>query len=399
MLRSKNLTIVLSVLVAIAMWFYVMIVENPPTSERITGVPVELLNVGTLTQRDLVISWGDNVHVDVIVRGTKSDISRYRDQIIATVNVVGYNAEEHFIAVQATLPDSLTLVEVRPARIRVNIENLVSSVKPVVISFTGEAEHNTEPGTITQQPEQIEVTGPQSLVDAVSFISVEMPYSQINREGSAFMAQAIPIDADGETVQRVRLSSDTVSVQVTLYDVREVPLMVEIIGVPDQRYEIAGLEVPETIKIRGNRADLAEIEYIEAEPVDISGVEITSDLPVVPILPPGVEIASGSYNIHVGVVIRGISNRSFEYESQKIEIRGLPEGYNAFINTPSVSLKAAGTAAILEASLEEEFILYIDAEGKEAGVHLVPVVAEHDKALISLEIIPNEVQITINEDL
>jgi len=151
--------------------------------------------------------------------------------------------------------------------------------------------------------------------------------------------------------------------------------------------------------IRGNRDALAEIGFIEAEPIDIGGVEITSDLPVIPRLPSGVEVASGSYNIHVGIVIRGISSKSFEYEPQDIEIRGLGEGYKAYINTPTLSIRVAGSDTMLDSAVKAEFKPHVDIAGLEAGIHIVPVVIEHDKALSSLEIIPNEVHVTISEDL
>jgi len=399
MLRSKSLTIVLSLLIAITLWAYVIAFENPPTTERVTGVPVQLFNEGALNQDGYAILEGDNVTVEVVVSGTRSDISRYRDQIIATASVFGFRNGEHYLTVEVLPPGQLVCIEVKPVKIRVIIDSLVSAYKPVNLFFTGEEEPDTEPGKISIQPEQIEVVGPKTLVESVSYVGVEVPLSQIKREENEIYAQASAYDINGDTVPRVKLSSDTVSVKATLYNVKEVPLFVEIVGAIDERYEMTQCEVPETIMIRGSRDALLEIESVEAQPIDISEVENTSELPVIPILPDGVEVASGSYNIHVSIGIKGISSISFTYDSNEIEIRGAGEGLKAYINTPTINLRVAGREAILDSAEKKDFILYVDIEGLEEGVHIAAVAAEHDKALNSLEIIPGEVHITVSEDL
>lgn len=398
MLRSKNLTKVLSLLLAIMLWAYVIVVENPPTTERLYNVPVELLNVGTLTQNGFAILEGENATVEVVVSGTRADILKYKDQVIATANVFGYRSGENYVTVDVIVPNSLTQTEVKPEKILVNIDNLVSVYKPVSISFTGEREPDTEPGSITMQPEQIEVKGPKSLVESVSYVGIEVPYSQLSRLGATVTATAYALDVNGEPVPKVNLSSNTVSVRATLYDTKEVPLNIDITGEVDGIYEMTQLDVPDTIIIRGSSAALADVEYIEAEPIDISGIDDTSELPVIPILPDGIEVANGSYDIHVNIGIKGISNLSFEYDSREIEIDGLGEGLTAYINTPAVTLKATGKETIINSALQEDFALSVDVTDKVEGLYVVPVDVKYDKELNNLEITPQEVNITISED-
>ena len=399
MLRSKNLTIVLSLLIAIVLWAYVIAFENPPTTERIRGVPVELLSVGMLAQNGWAILEGESATVDVVISGTRAEIARHKDQIIATANVFGYNRiGEHYVTVEVHPPGPLTVVEVRPAKILLSLDSLVAVHKPVIITFTGLREPNTEPGSMILQPEQIEISGPRSLVESVSYVGVKVPYAQLTREAQNINVVAFALDVNGEPVPRVKLSSDSVSVRAALHDVKEVPLYVDIIGEVAERFEMTRLDVPESIIIKGSKSALAEIESVEAEPINISDVIATSELLVVPILPEGVEIAWGSYNIHVSIGIKGISNKGFEYDSKEIEIRGAESGIKAYINTPTIKLSVAGTEAILDLIVKEDFALYVDIEDLEAGSHIVTVVVEHEQTLSSLTVIPNEVYITISED-
>ncbi|MCL1809085.1 MAG: CdaR family protein [Clostridiales bacterium] len=396
MLQSKNVTKVLSLLIAIVLWAYVIAVENPPTTERIANIPVELRNVGMLTQNGLAILEGENAMVEVVVTGTRSDISKYKDQVGATANVFGYGIGENYVTVEVLMPAQLSRPEVRPSRILVNIENLVSVYRPVSLTFTGEAEPGTEPGNLTVQPEQIEVKGPKSLVESVAYVGVEVDYSEISRMGSTLTCVASALDADGNVVPKVELSSETVSVKATMFNTKTVPLSVDITGEVSGIFEVTGIEVPPTIKIRGPRNSLAEIASVKGEPIDISSVDTTSELRIHPVLPDGVEIADDSRGLNVKIGIKGITKSSLEYFSPEIEILGLPESLGAYINTPSLMLNIAGKEAVVEQAGKDDFVLTVDVEGLEEGTHVVQVSVVHDVALNSLELIPEEVHITIN---
>jgi YbbR domain-containing protein len=400
-LRNKNVTKILSLLIAIVLWVYVIAFQNPPTTQLIYNIPIELQNIGNLTQNGLAISEVSRETVNVVVRGTRADIARYQDQITVVANVFGHGiGDDHVVQVNAfPATNRLVVEEVRPAAIRVTIENLVSVYKPVTLAFTGDAQPDTEPGRITVQPEQIEVKGPQSWVEAVSYVGVSVPYSQLSRDGSTLIFPVSVLDAMGEAVRNIDLSSGTVRVDATLFDTKEVPIFVEVTGEISEIYEITELYIPQTIRIRGSRSAVENIEYIEAEPIDISEVEITSQLPVRPILPEGVEPARGFADIHVNIVIKGISNKAFEYSSSKIEKNGLGEGLNAYINTPALMLKVTGKETIIDSAGEEDFRLSVDLQGLEPGAYVIPVFVSHDKELIDWEIIPGEVHITISEDV
>ena len=400
-LRNKTVTKILSVLIAVVLWAYVIGVHNPPTIQTIHNIPIELLGTEDLTRRGLAIVEVNRQTVDVVVEGTRDDLIRYKDQITAMANVLGFTVgDRHSVQVNAISNSTrLEIKEVRPANIRVTIEELVSVYKPITLTFTGDEPPNTEAGRISVQPEQIEIRGPQSLVESVSYVGVSVPFSQISGAGSTFTIPISILDEEGNVVPNIGLSSETASISVTLFDTKEVPLVAEIIGEMSEDYEITTLDIPETVTLRGNRSALAPIEFIEAEPIDISEVHMTSQLPLRLILPEGVELARDSIGIHVNIEIEGILSGSFEYDSStEIEIQGLGEGLNASINTPTVTLKIAGSEEVIDISKKEDFRLSVYLRDLIQGTHSVHVVVSHDKALYNLEITPEEVQITISTE-
>ena len=55
--NKKMISIVLSLLIALACWFYVINGENPTQTEVFTNIPVEMLNAKTLESKDLTIGY------------------------------------------------------------------------------------------------------------------------------------------------------------------------------------------------------------------------------------------------------------------------------------------------------------------------------------------------------
>ena len=158
MLRSKKVTIILSFLIAVVVWAYVIAIENPPATRKFEKVPVQLLSLELLAQSDLAILTGMDATVDVVVSGKRADIAKLnQEDLIATANVFGLTRiGPHLVPVVVSPPSSAVSVEeIRAANILIEIDQLVSQHKRVNLSFTGDFEPGMEAGKITMQPEQI----------------------------------------------------------------------------------------------------------------------------------------------------------------------------------------------------------------------------------------------------
>jgi len=396
-LRNKTITKILSVLIALVLWAYVITVEDPIQEHRIHNVPIEFINVDALEMRDLTLLSADRQTVTVIIRGTARNIAQAEGQITATANVFGRGVGTSSVPV-TVVPLGIVDARVLPAHSNVNItvDHLVSMYKPITVDFVGEIAPDTEAGQITMQPEQIEIRGARTLIVSIAHVGVEVPYEQISRDGSTFTLDILVLDEQGYQIENVNLSSDIAIVDLTLYDTREVPIQVELIGEVGDDYVITRLQVPETVRIRGHRSVINNVQSIQTEPIDISDIQITSVIPINPILPYGVQLARGYENINVRIDIAGILTESFEFSLADIEIRNLDSGLIAYISTPSVTLNVTGSEGVISGAERGNFTLFVDVEELELGTHAVEVMLEHDKILIEYELTPQEVHVTIN---
>jgi YbbR domain-containing protein len=263
---QRTFNIILSIVIALVLWAYVIGEVNPTTQQTITNVPVQLLNIQSLTARELAISGDSDYTVDVVVEGKRADIMKITAQdIIAEADLFGWSKGENFIPVNVTVPQALTLIEIKSAKIEVTIEDLVAQSKQVVVVYKGDMPNNTEEGAVEIKPSEIEVTGAKSEVETVTHVQVVIDITELSAEGQTVQGVAVPVNYAGMTVENVKLSSNYIDVFAKLYTLKEVTLITDFEGELAQGYG-AEINVPKVILIKGSKSTLKDIDSVSAEP-------------------------------------------------------------------------------------------------------------------------------------
>lgn len=398
MLQNKNFTKLLSLVLAMFLWVYVVAVENPPTKVKIPSVPIKLVNVESLNQRGLAISSDEDYYMDIVIEGTRSDVLKISaNDIIATADVFGYGVGENYIPVTVTLPDSVSVADQKTTRLTINIEELVSVYKPVNVVFNGKLDPKFEPTVFSITPEEVEVKGAKSKVASVKSVNAAIDVSKLTTKSQVFTTDLSTVDAKGQSVNNIKLSSDTADVEAAVYQIKEVPLEVEVSGEVAKAYQVTNMNVPQKVKIKGLKEDLEKISKVTADPIDISKVNATTEIPISVKLPKGIMLAQDSEKAAVSIDIKGISVKEFEVPSSSITPLGLGEKLSLVINTQSVNVKVSGKEADVEKLTAEDIGLSIDLTGLGAGIYTIPLKIEKEDGVSEILATPSEIHITINE--
>ncbi len=396
MLQNKNITKLLSLILAISLWFYVVAVENPPTKVKVSSVPIKLLNQESLNQRGLAINTDEDYFLDVVIQGARSDVLEVSaDDITATADLFGYNLGENYIPVTVTVPDKVTLADQKTNLITVKIERMVSVYKPLEVQFSGKARDKYEATVVSKTPEEVEVRGARAQVAKVDKVVATVEVDRLSQYAQIFTEDLSAIDARGNAVKNVSLSANSATIEAASYAVKEVELEAETTGEVAKQYQIMNINIPEKIKIKGTKKALAKVNKVTAEVTDLSGITATSDIPLKLKLPDKVMVADESKDASISVTIKGISQKSFDVDAQDIEITGAPEGSSAAINSQSVSLKVAGKESVIQDITASDLKLKVDVTGLEPGMHLVKVSCELPEGVSDVTIDPAEVHITV----
>ena len=405
-LRNKLVAKIIAALIAFTIWAYVILSQDPITTQGYSDIPINLSNVERLANYDLVLFEVERESVNVSVGGAHSLLAQYGDQITVFADVL-VNSEgrpvnsagRHYIAFSTIQAHPrLTIEGTRPGGMWITIENLVTVEEPVDVRFVGDEIPNTEPGNITIHPQAVEITGAQPLIEAIRYVEVEIQSNQIERTATSFIPHIKVLDEDRNPIPNLTLSTSLAHVEVMLYDVWAIPLSVEILGTPGAIHEVTNMTFPSTIRVRGARADLADVNSIVAVPIDISEFVRTTSVPISFTLPEGLALAYGQGIPNLRVEIETMANTSFEFDSSEIEKRGLSVGLSAQFEEMTFRLNVGGDDEVIEYIERGDFQLSVNLGGLEVGTHSVEIIVTHDKELKLVERVPIYLYVTIEEE-
>ncbi|MDR3226019.1 MAG: hypothetical protein LBT52_07025 [Clostridiales Family XIII bacterium] len=378
MSRKKTIDIIIAIIAAIALWSYVTVAIGPTTDKTITAIPVELTNLDTLAADGLAVAAGSYA-VDVVVAGPRSDLATLTaGDFTATADMSNYPKGEQNVGVVVKDLDDITIKEIRPNRIQVTVEALVSANKPVKLSYTEKFPDGMEPGFTSAVPGEIEISGTKADVGNVSYVKAEINSLLLNEKEATVTVAAVPVDNVGDVASVFSMSQDSVEITATLCHVKEVPLALSITGRPPGALAVTKQDVPDKVFIRGSKDAIEEIDKVEAASIDISNLRSTSIITPELYLPKGVELAEASKGLAVTIEIGGEEAKSFNVTNDLIEVRGLPEGYSAHIVTDALSVTVFGSHEQLENFSPDDLKLYIDLSTVDLTQNLL-------KALVSSE--------------
>lgn len=398
MLQNKRANLIISLIIALVLWAYVIAEINPTITQKFTNVPIQFLNAETLSTQGLAISGELPATAEVMVEGRRTDlISMRKNEILITVNFSGCGLGENQIPLQVSLPDGIKLKDVKERALIISLEERTSAYKPVKIIMEGTIPEGMEPGALKIQPEQTEITGGKSFVSKVDRVEAILPVEKLNEENKTLILTMNPVDKLGNVVKWVVLSPQKVQVETKLLSTKTVPLSVPIIGEVGSAYEITDMTIPSQITIKGSAEAIKSIDDLSAEPVDISKVKTSSSLPVNIKLPKDVELADSSKDSSVQINIKGIKTVDFEVPTSDIAFHGLSDIYTAHTNLTNVHIIASGKESVINQLKPEDFSLSVEVTGLDDGIYTLALQASSEKQLDRIVMSPKEISVYITE--
>lgn len=108
MLRNKKFQLILSLLIAIALWLYVVGDINPTITATINDIHLEKVGEDTLEDLGLSSTLKEPNVVDIVIRGSRSDVNEAKSSDIkATVDVSNCDYGENEEEIKISFPDGI----------------------------------------------------------------------------------------------------------------------------------------------------------------------------------------------------------------------------------------------------------------------------------------------------
>lgn len=370
---SKWLYVVLSVLMSIILWGYVIKEANPDQNKTIKNIPITFVGTDVLETRHLIISEGAEQTMSLDVRAKLDVLGKLsRDNITLEVNVSKIaEPGEYRLLVEHTFPPNVQSGSV-------NIENDIDDLYvtftiskreakdvPVKAELLGSIAKGFQLGDIAVTPSTVSISGQQELVNKVAYVKVILTQQEMNTTYTGDLP-FVYIGTDGEelTDLNVTCSTETIHVTYPIVVVKEIPLTVSILpggGAKAENVKLTwGTKKLEemTIDVSGTEADLEGVKEISVGQIDLSQVVTTKDFTFPITLAPELTNESGITEITVTATIEGLTTKEFDVDN--IQLINYPEGYTPEAVTQSRTVMIRGPEAAVNAIFKSQLRIVVD---------------------------------------
>lgn len=400
MLKSNKVNMIISVLVAIFLWMYVVGQINPTVEENIANVPVKFVGEETLDSKGFAPVIPDEMTVTVTLRGNRTSLKTLKpEDIKAVVDVSGYTKGENKAQIVVAPPEGTKLEKVFPATVKVSVEKRIVETRKTKAYIKGELKKGSETGNVSVFPEQVEVSGARGALARVGYVMAPVSVSKITKEDSKIKTKGIPVDANGERVEHVNVHGGPIMVTASLLSVKTVALQVPTQGKINDAYDVESINLPKQVSIKGPENVLGKVERISTETLVLSDITKSGLFPLVPILPKGVELAAESRQLAAKVIIKAQSSTVFEYDAAAVSVRNLLAKFKAKVKTSNFSVTVKGKPTLIKTVKSDDIAVYIDSSTiTGAGTYKLKLNGEYTKAFTDVIFNPVDVEVTVSEE-
>ena len=183
-----------SLLMAIALWAYVMNTDDVDRALPYEDIPVRLEGVTTLKESGLVVMSGTNETVSVKASGKGSLVQEvkkdYLNLITATASVAHITEPGEYKLsyqlVKDSVAEGITLSDKTPSQITVVIDRMNTASIPVQVVLVGELASGLSLDSVNTSPDAIVVRGPETILRQIKKAQVTYDISGVSKSGGGF---------------------------------------------------------------------------------------------------------------------------------------------------------------------------------------------------------------------
>lgn len=398
--NQKRIDIIISIVVAVILWIYVINIVNPPTSATFRNVPVTITGEEQLNSSGRALAIKEAYTATVDVSGSRNDMKKISGTDIAlSIDVSNLAAGSNSVTVNAVMPTGIKLENIENKTVTVNVEEYVTEAKPVEVVLSG-AGSGEEATILRSSLTQIGVSGAQSVVDKVAHVRVsgDLSKADLDKEVELTLAGEA-VDASGKVVPGVKLAQESINVTAVMYQTKSVPLSVPVTGSIWEGAALSESRIPDSITIKGPASRLSQISEIKAKELKIDGLYETTVMEIEPVLGDDVYEVDSAEPLQAMFVIAENGRLIYSYKASAVIAKNLAEGTTASFALPDghkeISAVITGPVSTLRTLAAGDVAPTADAAKREAGEYSVLLTPSRTVTGLSINFAPGSITMKI----
>ena len=225
---QKLKTVILSVFLAVIVWFMVIYVNDPDITTTVSDLNVRFVGEMSLRDKKLAVTGKDKIpELSVVVTGKRSDLMNFMDDIYVQVDVSDIDSTgEYNLSGVISIPTTRISVEKEKyGDIPITVEPLEMKDIEVTVKQTGMLKDKIVKSSVNNPT--VTITGAKSEIDEVAGAIATVDVSSIQEDGVENVNYLLT-DTNGELINKnetIESARSYVEVVNTIYDAKLLPVV------------------------------------------------------------------------------------------------------------------------------------------------------------------------------
>ncbi len=372
----------LSLIIAVCLWFLVINIENP-TEYRIFASNIDVINISSAEAAGKTITNLEeikNTRISVRLRGKRTVLDKIQinRSFSAYIDISAIDMSDDLIS--AKLPvkiktgllasDYVDTEFLTTSEVNVLLDNNISMDFDIMPVFNGNIENGVTLSVYNMEPGIVKVYGAQNEVNKIAEvradIKLDSPY-----DGQKVTSAVNAYDFEGNIVENVYIDTETTVATIDMKIKKRVPVMASYIGEPVRGCTVEGISIsPDYVVITGSPDVINDVSYVTLPEINInlSSKDVVQNFDISQYLPYGASVTNGYSGVVVTVNIEGSEEHNVIFNSGNIEITNLEDTLRANIVDGSFDIYVKGD------NFNKENLKYsVDLKGLDVGEHRVKI--------------------------
>lgn len=380
-MKNKLIYALLSLVIALGLWFYVIAVVSPESEETFYNVPVVLQNESILKEKGFMVTTQDKPTVTLRLRGNRSDLNKLNNSdILLTVDMSKINrVGKQYLSIDTDFPGSFAdnafeVLSYAPDRISLDIAEWAMKEVDVTVEFTGTvpADYIVYKENYELSQSKITVSGPKAVVDTITQAKVQVALDDQISTISKNFAYTL-CDEAGEPVETALLTTDVSEVDLTvkIQRVKDLQLIVNVTyggGATEETTKIVFSQ--EHIKVSGSEEALAALgDTLVLDDINVAEIMADETREYEITLPGEVDNLSGLTTVTVTISFPDL--RTKELGISNIKVENVPAGLTVKdIGTKICNVTLRGSQWQIEHITAKDVEIRVDLSNATEGTEL-----------------------------
>ncbi len=375
-MKSKLLTMLISLGISVALWFYVVTVVSPDSDKHFHNIPVTIQSEVVLQERGLMITSTELPSVSLHLEGNRSDLNKLNSSNItvsADVSRIG-EPGTHNLILTPTFPgdvpnNAISVLSRTPSVITVDVEYRITKEVPVDIRYPGTLPENymADKENSELDFESITVSGPKSVIDRIAMARIVVDLDG-RTESFSEQFQYSLLDAKEKPVDAalVTTNAETVNLTMKIYRVKEIALNVKVIDGGGASQDTSKITIdPQTIRISGSNSHLEGLDSLELGTINLAEIHTDTTLTFPIKLPEGVNNETGLQEATVKIEFPELGTKTLTVT--QFEAVDVPAGLKVDFVTQQLEIQVRGPKSSVSEVTTSDVKVVVSFANEQAG--------------------------------